>query len=115
VFGERVDGGTFLLCDGSKNDGVFSESGKWVTVNASPDTPGLTNINAASAYQSFIKERDRNAGGFATKYLNRYNALFSTAFRASDSVVDDVYKRISAMNGGVVSIAVSQSSYLLVI
>ncbi|MDR0629395.1 MAG: hypothetical protein LBG24_07145 [Treponema sp.] len=63
VFGERVEGGTFLLCDGSKNDGVFSESGKWVTANASPETPGLTNINAVSAYHSFIKERDRNAGG----------------------------------------------------
>ena len=33
VFGERVEGDPFLPCDGSKNDGVFSESRKWVTAN----------------------------------------------------------------------------------
>jgi hypothetical protein len=115
VFGERIDGGAFLLCDGSKNYNVLSESGKCVTANASPDAPGLNNINNLNAYHSFIKERNRNARGFATKYLNRYNALFSSTFRASDSVIDDVYKRLSSMNGGFVSIAVSQNSNLLVI
>jgi hypothetical protein len=115
VFGERVGGGTFLLCDGSKNYSVLSENGKCVTANASPDAPGLNNINSVNAYHSFIKERNRNARGFATKYLNRYNALFSAAFRAPDSVIDDIYKRLSAMNGGFVSIAVSQNSNLLVI
>ena len=115
VFSGHVSGDTFLLCDGSKNYGVLSERGKCITANANPALPGLNNINAVNAYHSFIKRRNRNARGFATKYLNRYNALFSTAFRASDSVVDDVYKRLSAMNGGFVPIAVSQSSNLLVI
>jgi hypothetical protein len=115
VFSGRVNGSVFLLCDGPENYGVLSESGKCITANASPASPGLNNINAVNAYRSFIKERNRNARGFAAKYLNRYNALFSAAFRASDSVVDDVYKRLSAMNGGFVSIAVSQSSNLLVI
>ncbi|MDR0638303.1 MAG: IS1595 family transposase [Spirochaetaceae bacterium] len=115
VFTGRVSGNTFLLCDGSKNYGVLSERGKCITANASTASPGLNNINAVNAYHSFIKARNRNAGGFAAKYLNRYNALFSTAFRASDSVVDDVYKRLSAMNGGFVPIAVLQSSNLLVI
>ena len=115
VFAGHVSGNTFLLCDGSKNYGVLSEKGKCITANANPASPGLNNINAVNAYHSFIKGRNRNARGFATKYLNRYNALFSTAFRSSDSVVDGIYKRISAINGGFVSIAVSQSSNLLVI
>jgi transposase-like protein len=115
VFSGHVNGGTFLLSDGSKNYGVLSESWKCITANASQNAPGLNNINAVNAYHSFIKERNRNARGFATKYLNRYNALFSTTFRSSDSVVDDVYNLLSAMNGGFISIAVSQSSNLLVL
>jgi hypothetical protein len=103
VFAGRVNGGTFLLCDGSKSYGVLSESGKCITANTSPNVPGLNNINAVNAYHSFIKERNRKARGLATKYLNRYNALFSTTFRASDSVIDDVYNLLSAMNGGFIS------------
>ena len=114
VFGERVNANTFLLCDGSKNYAVLSENGKCITANAiSGKAAGLNNINAVNGYHCFIKERYRNARGFATIYLNRYNALFSTAFRASDSVVNYIHTLLSAMNGTFTSIAVSQTSNLL--
>ncbi|GHT96711.1 transposase [Alphaproteobacteria bacterium] len=78
VFGNRVTIGTLLLCDGSKNYKVLSETGKCVTANTNPDNAGLNNINAVNGYHSFMKERNRNARGFATRYLNRYNSLFQT-------------------------------------
>jgi transposase-like protein len=110
VFGGRVTPDTLLLCDGAKSYEILSGSGKCVIADAKP---GLNNINAVNGFHSFIKERNREARGFATEYLNRYNALFSTAFRASDSVVEDVYGLMSAMNGGFASVSDTQNSRLL--
>lgn len=112
VFGERVTSDTLLLCDGAKSYGVLSDEGKCVTAEAKP---GLNNINAVNGFHSFIKERNRAARGFATKYLNRYNALFSIAYRAPDSAVDEVYNLMSARKGGFSSISSTKSSNLLVI
>lgn len=41
----------------------------------------LNNINR---FHSFIKERYRAFRGVATKYLNRYNALFALIYRLSE-------------------------------
>jgi transposase-like protein len=115
VFGNMVTTDTLLLCDGSKNYEILSKTGKCVTANINPDNAGLNNINAVNGYHSFIKERNRNARGFATKYLNRYNSLFSTIFRGSDNVVDEVYNLISSNSGSFTTISASQSVNLLVL
>ena len=93
VFGERVSGKTILLSDGATGYDVLGESKKCTVMHATEDNASaFFNINTVNRYHSLIKERNRNARGFATKYLNRYNALFSTVFRSSSAVVDDIFK-----------------------
>jgi hypothetical protein len=110
VFGERVKADTLLLCDGAKNYEVLSENGKCITAQVKR---GLNNINAVNGFHSFIKERNRAARGFATKYLNRYNALFSSVYRSSDSIVDAVYNLMFEPNGRFSSIISTQNQNLL--
>ena len=40
-----------------------------------------------NGFHSYIKSRYHFYRGVATKYLNRYNALFSAAYRNVDSVI----------------------------
>lgn len=110
VFGGRVTPDTFLLCDGAKNYEVLSENGKCVTASTKG---GLNNINAVNGFHSLIKARNREARGFATKYLNRYNSLFETVYRASETVIDDVCGMLFAMNGGFASVDSTLNSNLL--
>jgi transposase-like protein len=110
VFGERVKNDTLLLCDGAKNYEVLSENDKCVTATAKP---GLNNINTVNGYHSLIKERNRAARGFATKYLNRYNSLFEIVFRMSDSIVDNIFELVHKISGGFSSVNVTQNSNLL--
>jgi transposase-like protein len=72
-------------------------------------------INTVNGYHSFIKERNRNARGFATKYLNRYNSLFGAKFRATEPLDDDLYNLMSAMNTGFASTRSTQTTGLLVL
>lgn len=110
VFGNRVNANTLLLCDGAKNYEILSEYGKCVIAHAKQ---GLNNINTVNGFHSLIKERNRAAHGFATKYLNRYNSLFSAVFRASDTLSNDIYGLMSEFNGGFSSISSVQNSNLL--
>ena len=91
VFGGRVSGKTIILSDGAKGYGVLAEKGNCTVFNANEDDSSFFNINTVNGLHSFIKERNRNARGFATKFLNRYNALFAKVFRSPKSVVDEIY------------------------
>jgi transposase-like protein len=114
VFGERVSSKTVILSDGAKGYSVLSESGKCTVLNANDDDDdGFLNINTVNGYHSFIKERNRNARGFATKFLNRYNTLFSKVFRATKVVVDDIFSLLCDMNNRNHTILESQTRNLL--
>lgn len=114
VFGERVSEKTVILSDGTKGYRVLEESGKCKVFNANnEDNDNFFNTNTVNGYHSFIKEKNRNARGFATKYLNRYNALFSSTYRATKAVVDDIYNLLCDMDNRDVTILGSQTQNLL--
>jgi len=115
VFGERVSSKTVVLSDGAKGYGVLEESGKCKVLNASTDMDddSFLNINTVNGFHSFMKERNRNARGFATKYLNRYNALFSKVYKASATLADDVFKLLCDMNNRNCTILETQTQVLL--
>jgi len=98
VFGDRVSEKTVIVTDGAKGYGVLEEAGKCMIVKAGDGNKGLYNINTVNNYHSFIKEREREARGYATKYLNRYNSLFSKVYRADKTVVDDIYALLCDMD-----------------
>jgi transposase-like protein len=100
MFGDIVAADALALCDGAKSYAVLEREGKCSvkeidTTNASL-SQGFYHINSVNGYHSFIKERYLAARGFATKYLNRYNALFSTAYRQISGTAGEVFEKLVA-------------------
>lgn len=59
---------------------------------------GTANLNNVNNFHSYIHERYAHYRGVATQYLNRYNVLFSTVYRAKESVsniADAILHKIS--------------------
>lgn len=112
VFGSVIADGSVIICDGAKSYGVLEQNGKCAVLHIAEGGEGFKKINNANAFHSFIKERYRDARGFATKYLGRYSSLFSVAFRKSAHIVDDIYKNLTDMSNCFVSIDNSQSQNL---
>lgn len=49
---------------------------------------GTANLNNVNNFHSYIHERYSHYRGVATRYINRYNTLFSTVYRAKESLVN---------------------------
>jgi hypothetical protein len=113
VLGTRVSGKTVVLTDGAKNYGVLEEIGECSVINADRKEESFFNLNTVNGFHSFIKERNRNARGFGTKFLNRYNALFSKIFGAAKVVVDDIYNLLFDRQNRNCTISESQTQELL--
>lgn len=115
VFRGRVDSGALVICDGAKSYGALEKDGICSVMPMKIDSSdqGFCNINTTNGFHSFIKERYRAARGFATKYLNRYNALFEIAFGGSKFLVDEIYAKLCDMNNRFFSIAETKTRDLL--
>ncbi|MDR2267737.1 MAG: hypothetical protein LBE09_09250, partial [Christensenellaceae bacterium] len=55
---------------------------------------GFSNINRVNAFHSIIKLRNKIARGFATKYLNRYNALFERLYKMNSDLANEIYNEL---------------------
>jgi len=106
VFEDKVNEDTLILCDGIKSYDVLEAKCKVATSRK---------INKVNGFHSFIKDRNRSARGFATIYLNRYNALFSKIFADKTSSVEEIYKLVTASNDSFKSISDINSLDLLII
>lgn len=82
VFGSHMEKGSLILCDGLKSyrslERVSESCVKAVNHEAEKS---FFNLNSVNAFHSFIKSRYQLYRGVATKYLNRYNALFAVAYK----------------------------------
>lgn len=104
VFGEKVNKDTVLLCDGKQSYGVLGDKCTVATTNR---------VNKVNGLHSFIKERLDDARGVATKYLNRYNALFSKIYANDGTVADEIFNLMTMRTGLFGSIKQTQSVGLL--
>ena len=104
VFGDRVDQGTVVLCDGKTSYNALEDRCTVATTKR---------VNRVNGFHSFIKERLDAMRGVSTAYLNRYNALFSKLYGAEDSVVDEIFEMMSAQKGFSNTIVTTQSTNLL--
>ena len=95
VFGGRIESGTLVLTDGSKNYRTLENECQCEVIGIQREEPAKSeNINTVNSFHSFIKERLDEMRGVATKYLNRYASLFSRVWRAGGNVVDDIYNEL---------------------
>jgi len=97
ALGGRVSEKTVILADGTKGYDALGEKRNCTVIHANPDGGASCHINTVNGYHSHIKERHRNARGFATKYLNRYNSLFAKTYRADKNIVDEIYRALCGM------------------
>lgn len=84
VFGGHISEGILVLCDGLRSYQSLEETAGCTVkdVNSESGT-AFYNLNTVNAFHSFIKKRYEFYRGVATKYLNRYNALFSAAYKCT--------------------------------
>ena len=111
AFRGKMSADALMVCDGAKSYRVLEEKKICSTTTVGPG--GFYQINEVNGYHSFIKEKNRAARGFGTKYLNRYNALFSQVFRGSGFLADDIYKKMSGRESGYRTIRAVQTEGLL--
>ena len=100
VFGGSIKPDSIIMYDGLKSyialgkecqcpvKDVFDEQA------IKEDEKGFYNINTVNGFHSLIKSRYRDYRGVATKYLNRYNILFSKLFDGRDALVDEIYNML---------------------
>lgn len=90
LFGERIAQGTLALCDGLKSYHILTEIVGCTIKDCSTSTKEekcFYHLNTVNGFHSFIKQRYDFYRGVATKYLNRYNTLFSAAYRNIDCLI----------------------------
>lgn len=97
IFRGHIAEDTLILTDGLRSYSVLSRiSGcSVVDVNAESCKKAL-NLNTVNSLHSFIKESYEHYRGVATKYLNRYNALFSVMFRATKDYADRLFDSVAS-------------------
>ena len=108
VFAGRIEDDTLLLADGNKSYSVLKD--RCIVIKT--DEEDRTRINH---FHSFIKERNRNARGFATKNLNRYAALFAQIFGNQEAACGKIFELLKNRNNSFASIADLKCKNLLII
>lgn len=93
--------GSLVLTDGLRGYATMCEAfgcnHRDVTLVDKADK-ALYNINRVNNFHSFIKARIRHYRGVATKYLNRYNALFCAAYKPSWDTINSISSRLMSIS-----------------
>jgi transposase-like protein len=93
VFKTRLTKDSFVLCDGAKSYNTLEKNGicgvKCINVPVAGE--GFENINTTNGFHSLIKARIKAARGVATKYQNRYNAMFEKIYRNAKNVSGEIW------------------------
>ena len=90
VYSGHVQDGNLALCDGLRSYSVLKDIAKCTVKDintVTEDEKAFYHLNTVNNFHSFIKGRYNFYRGVATKYLNRYNALFTVAWRQNDLAV----------------------------
>ena len=118
VFSEHVSCDTLALCDGLRGYATLEKTTGCSVKNVlTEQNHSFFNLNTVNSFHSFIKRRYAFYRGVATKYLNRYNALFGFAFRQIDgaftrlkslllnvSIVDRFYSIRNTVSSGLLAL-----------
>ena len=99
VFDGHIGKSTLVLCDGAKSISALSDVAEISSVKNERDS--FYHINNVNGYHSFIKMRQNNIyHGIATKYQNRYNALYSLAYGCdTEDQVEVIYNMLIQKSG----------------
>ena len=68
-------------------------------MNQEGDDAHFFNLNTVNGCHSFIKKRYDFYRGVASKYINRYNALFAAAYRNAEPIIRRLKETALAVTG----------------
>lgn len=100
VFSDHIAQDSLVLCDGLKSyHGLAVATGCTVKDchGATEEEKGFFNLNTVNGFHSFIKRRYDFYRGVATKYLNRYNALFAASYNNIELLVKQMCHTLLSM------------------
>ena len=94
IFAGSIQPGTLALTDGLRSYNVLKELGICTVVEAYKDEDGFYNLNTVNSMHSYIKDIYDHYRGVATKYINRYNAMFSLVFRSTQELSMNLFSSL---------------------
>ena len=99
VFGGHIGAGALLFTDGQKAYQSLRSVAKGCSVVSVKAQKGrVFHLNTVNGFHSLIKSYYEAYRGVATKYLNRYNALFSMLYRSFSGLKDHIFSRLSKVS-----------------
>ena len=90
IFEGHIADGTLALCDGLRSYHAFPGIADCTVEDCNGrgrKDSCFYNLNTVNGFHSYIKQRYVFYRGVASKYINRYNALFSTAYRNAERII----------------------------
>ena len=102
IFEGHIADGTLALCDGLRSYHALPGIADCIVKDCNDpcaEDACFYNLNTVNGFHSFIKQRYAFYRGVASKYINRYNALFSTAYRNAESIIKRLTGAVLAVTG----------------
>lgn len=94
IFADSITPGMLAMTDGLRSYNVFEDLGICSVVEAAKEEDSLYNLNTVNGLHSYIKGMYDHYRGVATKYINRYNAMFSLVFRSSQELSTNLFSTL---------------------
>lgn len=102
VFANHIADATLILCDGLRSYSTLLSIANCTVKDCTQmaeDEKCFYHLNTVNGFHSFIKNRYNFYRGVATKYLNRYNTLFSATYRNAGSLIKRVKQALLEVGG----------------
>ena len=98
IFNGHIAKDTLILTDGLRSYNVLETLAGCTVVDINHEAcRGMFHLNTVNSLHSYIKKTYVHYRGVATKYINRYNALFSIAFRCANDMKDTLFAALSCI------------------
>ena len=102
IFEGHIADGTLALCDGLRSYRAFPEIADCTVKDCNSqdgENSSFYNLNTVNGFHSFIKQRYVFSRGVASKYINRYNALFATTYRNTENIIRQLRNAVLTVTG----------------
>ena len=96
VFSGHIADGSLVLTDGLRGYSVINTLADCEVKDVNLESQkAVFHLNTVNSLHSYIKSTYEHYRGVATKYLNRYNALFAVAFRGMSGLAESLFQLLS--------------------
>lgn len=102
IFEGHISDGTLALCDGLRSYHAFPGIADCTVKdcnNWDREVSCFYNLNTVNGFHSFIKQHYEFYRVVASKYINRYNALFSATYQNAETMVRRLMDTILEVTG----------------